>query len=384
MKKQKTRLLIVSRKEPFYLVRAINRQKYDIYVLGVGNQRVALSRYCSGFTSCKEEDLVNPKAKIKRGINNACKEWGIDFIIPLDSVSTFCVAKLIDSIETPIFPSVKLNKLLLLNNKWKFSKLLKKSKISHPKTLLIKSAREFERIKMAKPFILKPVSMDGGVGVVKITSEKDLFEYKKLNFPYPLIAQEFIQGTDIDLSLFAKEGKIIAWTAQKWDAKGILKFIRNNKMAQIGKSIVRQINYTGAAHFDMRMDKKTGKIYVIECNPRLWGSINASILSGIDFVQIGLEGTGRISIGNQKNLSYELPSLIVKKSLTNPFYLFEASHVSQKDFLLIVRDPLPYTIIAFEVLFNTGLKKSILLGQKLSFAFASSLNFLRLTSSYQN
>lgn len=365
MKKPKKKLLIISRAEPFYNIRSINREKYETYFIGVGKQVVSLSRFCKGYISCRESDLLLANNAIKKQINDACRLFEIDLIVPQDGASAFCVAKLKEKLIRPIFPSASYKKMTLLNNKWKFAKLLRRLKVPLPETVLVEKAGDFKKIKLSLPIIVKPLSEDSGRGIKIIEAEKELLEYKKSDPKFPFIAQKFIRGHDFDLSMFAKNGEVGAWTMQKWSSKGSLEFINEPLILDIGRKIIISTKYTGLAHFDMRIERGTKKVFVLECNPRMWGSINASLLAGVDFIQIGIEGEGNKSI-KSKSTIYEVPGSVFKKSLKNPFYIFLTSRITKYDMLLLAKDPLPYAAFLVFALKETLFNKSYYLQNKLN------------------
>jgi hypothetical protein len=64
-------------------------------------------------------------------------------------------------------------------------------------------------------------------------------------------------------------------------------FIRDERMFAIVREIVRVTGFHGLAHFDMRIDSRDGELRVIECNPRVWGSLMYSVWAGVNFIELG-------------------------------------------------------------------------------------------------
>src|SRR3989304_3891130 len=101
----------------------------------------------------------------------------------------------------------------------------------------------------------------------------ELRAHVESNAPYshpPLILQEFIPGKDIDLSVLAVGGRVVASAVQQWPDSGMLEFCEHPEVEELGRKVVSLFNYDGVAHFDMRIDERTGRVLVLECNPRFW------------------------------------------------------------------------------------------------------------------
>jgi hypothetical protein len=103
----------------------------------------------------------------------------------------------------------------------------------------------------------------------------------------PWLLQEYLPGHDIDLSLLADRGRVVAWTVQSESPGGGMMFQADQRLFAIGERIVAGTKFHGVAHFDMRIDERTGEVSVIECNPRFWGSLMLSTWSGVNFVELG-------------------------------------------------------------------------------------------------
>jgi predicted ATP-grasp superfamily ATP-dependent carboligase len=60
-------------------------------------------------------------------------------------------------------------------------------------------------------------------------------------------------------------------------------------MLEVAAGIVRATGFHGLAHFDMRVDAHDGSLYVLECNPRVWGSLMYSVWAGVNFIELGCQ-----------------------------------------------------------------------------------------------
>ncbi len=64
----------------------------------------------------------------------------------------------------------------------------------------------------------------------------------------------------------------------------MLELFENRQIFGIGEKIVASERYSGFMHVDFQMESETGEFFVLECNPRTWSSMNASMLNGADFI----------------------------------------------------------------------------------------------------
>jgi biotin carboxylase len=141
--------------------------------------------------------------------------------------------------------------------------------------------------------MLKPPRGEGGVGVRRVDSRSQLSSvlgpYAE-TFGWPILAQEFIPGSDIDLSVLADRGRIVAWTVQRAHSNrlGDLEFLQHPRILEIGASLVGATGYHGVAHFDLRIDARTNEPVFLEANPRFWGSLRHSLWSGVNFPALGI------------------------------------------------------------------------------------------------
>ena len=62
-----------------------------------------------------------------------------------------------------------------------------------------------------------------------------------------------------------------------------------NEILDKSKSFCKNLNWTGLMMIELKYDFKNNIFYFIEVNARPWGSIYASIISGVDFPKIVME-----------------------------------------------------------------------------------------------
>ncbi len=350
-------VLIISTNETqsIHVLRCLSILRTRIHIMGVSRfHPIRLSKYCDNYIKVEKQNLLIGKEDTINDINNYCRQYKIDIVIPVGIDATLFISKIRDKIEgTHVFPLTDVQTLKILNNKWTFTELLIKNDLPCPKTILISDFSQIETIDFEFPVIAKALDLEGGKGVAKLDSFEELRIYLLNGNGFnklPLLIQEYIPGIDVDFSVLAKNGNTVAWTIQKWsEGKDIIQFIKDDNVLGIGKQIVSICNYSGVAHIDMRFDERDGSIKIIECNPRFWSSVEISMLSGINFPYLGIvfsQNEKHIGHFNYKEIKYLKPKRLIVETLKN---------ISLKDFNRqnlyflreIILDPLFYINIQY-------------------------------------
>jgi hypothetical protein len=179
--------------------------------------------------------------------------------------------------------------------------------------------------KFRYPLIVKPVAETRSRGVVLVRSEADLkaaiIDNAHWNFG-PLLVQDFIDGADIHIGMFSVDGAILHQAVQMRNRNGIT-FLRNHALLEAARVLMRDCRFTGLADIDARLDRR-GEVYVLECNPRPWGSMTAPSWCGLNFVRASI----MFAIGRASGC----PRSITDCSAPAPWRKIEA----------ILRDPLTW------------------------------------------
>ena len=163
-----------------------------------------------------------------------------------------------------------------------------------PKTIRLdeKAEIDFEYLcaTVGLPFVIKPTNKSNSLGVRVIRSKenlrKEILSHPKYDF-FPLIAQSFIPGLDVDISVLVDRGHIKKFAIQT-RKKDALCFVQNEELVNLTEVIVRELCYTGVIHIDARLHDTSEEIFLIEANPRFWGSLAEATSGGLNFVRTGI------------------------------------------------------------------------------------------------
>lgn len=261
-------------------------------VHGAGNKDASVrsSRNCTKFHHLPLPDKSADADEFIKGINELQELENFSFLVP--GAAYDVVAEFKDLIKIPLFPVTSIHIQRMLDDKGAFRAVCEDCQVDTPESKVYadkgdieKDNREFDR-----KMVVKPTNESFMQGVVFTASTEELYRKVLDNAAYvfkPLIVQQFIEGEDIDLSLLALEGEILK-SAVQVRRNGQIIFLEDDEFASAAARIVKHLNYSGVAHFDARRSAVDGKLYFLECNPRFWGSINAALFCGINFVAEGL------------------------------------------------------------------------------------------------
>lgn len=88
----------------------------------------------------------------------------------------------------------------------------------------------------------------------------------------------------------------------------VARAIRNARIHELGRSLLESLNWHGVAMVEFKRSDRDGEFYLIEINPKLWGSLDLAIQSGCDFpvwIVRALLGEELGSNGYRAGLTYQ-------------------------------------------------------------------------------
>lgn len=180
-------------------------------------------------------------------------------------------------------------------DKWFLASFLHDRRLDHPATILCDGDFEsnMDRRGVAYPVLVKPRHGSNGAGIVRVETPAALHAYLAA-VPGAIgttIIQTEIAGSDVDCSVYCRDGRIVAYTIQRpvttgdaaFGPNGDVEFVRDDKVLTIVSRLMAHLRWSGVAHVDLRYRSTTGQPAVIEVNPRYWGSLIGSLRAGINF-----------------------------------------------------------------------------------------------------
>ncbi|MDB3983194.1 ATP-grasp domain-containing protein [Candidatus Pelagibacter sp.] len=131
--------------------------------------------------------------------------------------------------------------------------------------------------------VAKPIYGRGGANIYKIKNKNEFLFYKKKK---DYLVQKFIDGTEYTVDcLFDHKGKLIFNLPRKRLLhKGVSiigKIVQDKKISKFVDDIAKHLTFYGPINVQLIKDNNN-KIWLIEINPRLSGSIEFSIKAGFN------------------------------------------------------------------------------------------------------
>jgi predicted ATP-grasp superfamily ATP-dependent carboligase len=107
---------------------------------------------------------------------------------------------------------------------------------------------------------------------------------------FPL-AQEYIQGTAHGYYALADSGSVVAHFMHRrlhevpasGGPSAMAVSYRDPDLMRLGERFVAETAWTGVVMVEFKKNARDGKYYMIEVNPKFWGSLDLSIAAGVDF-----------------------------------------------------------------------------------------------------
>ena len=192
--------------------------------------------------------------------------------------------------EVLVTPFVNEEKLRNLNNKWKFSQICKENNIPQPKTELLISLNDIDKLDFNFPVIVKPLNNGGGFGINIIEDKNKLKAHIiKNNIALQtekLLVQEHMSGVDLQVFVLAEKGEVKAYSMCLMKGKGSREFIDNEDILNECKKIIKSSSYDGVGLIDIIYDINKKKFYFLEINLRFPASTLYHYAAGINYVHL--------------------------------------------------------------------------------------------------
>lgn len=276
------------------VIRSLGDKGMKSIVAGSCSGRLSrLSRHCAAHArlAASSAELAAPGEALLDGLAALAAKHDCGLVVPVDVPGALCAAALRSRLPgTPFFPFPAPDVLRRLDDKWTFHELMKEQGLPFPRTWLLKERADAYALR--PPLVLKPRA-DGfsrGVRVVRDAASRDAaLDGFDPYLRFPVLAQDYVDGQDVDLSFLADRGRLVAWTVQTRDPDGSLRFLDDGRVVALGRALASATGYTGLAHVDMRYDGHERKsVLIIEFNPRFWGSFAYS-QGLVDFIGPALD-----------------------------------------------------------------------------------------------
>jgi len=257
----------------------------DIYLIVQDDSKVSFSK------------LYDYADNIKRcSLEEALVANDFDMVIPVggkDILPTLRYAK-----EKTILPSEESLKKCF--DKYQTIQLAKDCDIPVPFTMHVKTLQELEKVKeiVKFPCVIKPSCELEEKFIYYANNQEELYNhivtsFRKLgeNSEHGIIVQEYISGVGAGFfALYDKGIPVRIFMHQRlreWPISGgastAAKAFYSNKLKKYGLSLLNKLNWNGVAMIEFKYNYYEDEFYLMEINPKFWGSLELALRAGVNF-----------------------------------------------------------------------------------------------------
>lgn len=283
----------------YVLLRSLAARGHEVFTCSHLQPAMALwSRHSKGGAIVRDP-FTEPEA-FTHDVARLCDRWGIEAIFPghEDAIALRRYGSLLPDDVSLICPS--LADLSAAVDKARMAQTAHEAGVPIPRTAFPNSSEEAIRnaTEVGFPVVLKLRRSNGGKGVRLVRSESELrallegpFAEHATNPNSFAIVQEFVEGYVSGGCALANEGEVVGFFGERYlrtkdGGFGTSTYREWDGDPTIRAHTIRMLNkmrWTGLAHFDFIVERQTGRVVLLEMNPRPWGAIHLAVINGYDF-----------------------------------------------------------------------------------------------------
>jgi len=287
--------------------------------LDPGLQIIGGTRACQGFALRRRllmprrvgavfayPDPARDLEGFKRDLTAAIRRFAADGVIPAGTGVTDAVAAVKREVEAATGAKLLVEaheKHVSIADKWQAHELCKLLGVPVPRAALVHGLDDMratlQRGDVDFPCLIKPLRAQASQGV-RFFHEPDAFERYTRTCPpgelpsaaEPFMLQEFIAGELHDVTSCAHDGEPLSLlsqrrivTARDFGGGGLMNITTQEpEIREYAARILRHVCWNGILEFDFIRDAQ-GRYYLLECNPKVWGTTDLTIQAGMNVVQ---------------------------------------------------------------------------------------------------
>lgn len=287
------------------IVRSLGRAGYIVAVASLsGHSMAGASRYAAA--EIKVADPLNTPHDFVRDLRNRIRSLDIGIVLPVTEPSLLAVLRACERPDDFVIPWPGIDAFRRACDKAAVLELARDLGIATPaqQTAHDPTAARAAASGIRYPVVLKPSrsvteSADARAkhSVRYAQSRDELLEIVASlgDGPYPLLIQERIDGPGIGIFLLRWNGQTIATFAhrrlrEKPPSGGVSVYcesiVADSALVRLSENLLDRLDWNGVAMVEYKMDRASGTPYLMEVNPRFWGSLQLAVDAGVDFPRL--------------------------------------------------------------------------------------------------
>jgi predicted ATP-grasp superfamily ATP-dependent carboligase len=214
---------------------------------------------------------------------------------------TYIVAKYIDNLQCAgtVVPIAPFETIRTLHKKDTLARLAASLNIPTPRTITPHTGEDIRAFlrEVGPPIVLKRVSSSGARGVFYVNRESEIAPWLERHTTadegtlHGFIAQQYVLGAGYGVSVLYNRGQLRAsFTHKRLREKTTTGGISTLRVGTVVPDIevqahrlLESVGFHGVAMVEFKHNERTGESWLLEVNPRFWGSLALAIQSGVDF-----------------------------------------------------------------------------------------------------
>ena len=220
---------------------------------------------------------------------NAAKESNTDLVIPVDFIDVLTFSKYRDLIEKyAVLAASEYEDIVKASDKSLLKKLFEGIGVV-PETVLIKSREDISKIRDLKtPLVVKGLSDYSRPQYFIDYIEAENVALSRV----PCLVQEYVAGRGRGYYAVSYDGvvlleftheRIIEQSPSGGPSLSARGAILDPKLYLIGRKFISRYNWSGPLMIETKYNYEIGEYYIIEVNPKFWGSLDLPISLGYHF-----------------------------------------------------------------------------------------------------
>jgi predicted ATP-grasp superfamily ATP-dependent carboligase len=269
-------------------LRVLGRHRQPAWIFNPDDTPPARSRWRAG--------VINPDAPdLGDAIVEAARAVGATHVIP-DEVAMFAaVADVTEALAPAVaFPSCSAADIMRFDSKAELAALATSLGLPVVPTHVVHSANDAPTHPFDYPILVKPDGAAAGAGQRRCDQPADLLALLPKWPKGRQLIQPLIPGSDVHLSFVADRGELIGWEIREpipveHPTPGMFRVIEDDEALDIAQRLAIGTAYHGLGNLDFRRDARTGRLGLLECNPRLYATMDVAARAGADLLALGLD-----------------------------------------------------------------------------------------------
>ncbi|MEM2169794.1 MAG: ATP-grasp domain-containing protein [Candidatus Bathyarchaeia archaeon] len=287
-----------SQRKAVPIIRSLGR--HGIQVVAGESTRWSMgffSKYCTNWV-VYPSPTETPDLFIEWLLNHL-KRNSYDALFPIDERTLDPVTSHLEDLRKyTSIPVVDYATYMKARDKGQTIRIALQNDVPCPKTYFVSNLEEVQSLAQMIdfPVVIKPRQSQGSRGIAYIQTRDQLYkEYTKIHacYPFPLI-QEFIPpgggsfGVEILLNKNSEPRAVFVHKRlREYPVSGGPSTLRESvyapELVELGVRLLKAMGWYGVAMVEFKVDPRDNIPRLMEVNPKFWGSIQLSIVSGVDF-----------------------------------------------------------------------------------------------------